>query len=293
MAKEKITKLPKKNNQSSLQVLKTFQTLLQNDYTMQELIAVLNKNENNNIFNNSVLSKYINTCRFVGIDIQKVNGKYYISNIPFGLNMNVNDIDLMQNLQVIVKNEMSAKCGKIFDKFIEKLNRYSNKKIARVEKSDFKLSFELFERAVLNKRKIKLIFKNRDVLECIPLKISEANGKKFFNVFNKRIRAIDSSRLTAVQLTENKFIEPFDGGQVTIFKITGPLLKRYTLHENETIELDKDGKEGIVTNRYENKEMLFSRLLRYENYCEILMPKVYREEFRQLVENTLKLYGID
>ena len=155
MAKEKITKLPKKNNQSSLQVLKTFQTLLQNDYTMQELIAVLNKNENNNIFNNSVLSKYINTCRFVGIDIQKVNGKYYISNIPFGLNMNVNDIDLMQNLQVIVKNEMSAKCGKIFDKFIEKLNRYSNKKIARVEKSDFKLSFELFERAVLNKRKIE------------------------------------------------------------------------------------------------------------------------------------------
>jgi len=53
-----------KKNLSSIQVLKTLLVLLENNYTMQELVEKLNENENDSVFNNSVVSKYINTCRY-------------------------------------------------------------------------------------------------------------------------------------------------------------------------------------------------------------------------------------
>ena len=46
-----------KRNQSSMQVLKTLQLLLEDNYTMSELIEKLNEKEDEPIFNNSVVSK--------------------------------------------------------------------------------------------------------------------------------------------------------------------------------------------------------------------------------------------
>ena len=71
-----------KKNLSSIQVLKTLQVLLQGNYTMQELINKLNTNEETPIFNNSVISKYINTCRYCGIDIPKIHNKYFVASMP-------------------------------------------------------------------------------------------------------------------------------------------------------------------------------------------------------------------
>ena len=71
-------KLSQKKNLSSMQVIKTLQILLQGDYTMNELIEQLNANESEPIFNNSVVSKYINTCRYCGIEIPKIHNKYKV-----------------------------------------------------------------------------------------------------------------------------------------------------------------------------------------------------------------------
>ena len=54
-------KLSQKINLSSLQVLKTFGILLQDNYAMNELVKILNKDEVFPVFNNSIVSKYINT----------------------------------------------------------------------------------------------------------------------------------------------------------------------------------------------------------------------------------------
>ena len=40
-----MSKLSNKKNISSMQVLKTLQVLLQGNYTMQELVSILNENE--------------------------------------------------------------------------------------------------------------------------------------------------------------------------------------------------------------------------------------------------------
>ena len=58
-----------KINNSSKNVIKTLFTLMQGDYSMKELIDLLNSREPAPVFNNSVISKYINTCRFCDFDI--------------------------------------------------------------------------------------------------------------------------------------------------------------------------------------------------------------------------------
>ena len=87
--------LAQKINASSTQVIKTLNVLLQGDYTMRELIDMLNQNEPEPIFNNSVISKYINTCRYCEFDIQKIHNKDYVAKIPFGLDLSVLDVDLI------------------------------------------------------------------------------------------------------------------------------------------------------------------------------------------------------
>ena len=284
-------KLSQKKNLSSMQVIKTLQVLLEGNFTMSELIEKLNQNEEEPVFNNSVISKYINTCRFCGIEIPKIHNKYFVTSMPFGLELTNIDINLLESMQNLVKNEMTKKYNKLFNSFIEKLNRYSNKKIARVEKATYQLTSELFENAVADRRKIQLLFKNRVIMECIPIKITEVKGKTYFNVFYKnRERMIDSARVSGLEVMKQNFLQNFNDESV-IFLIRDDLAARYDLRENEQYtKTDRIGWKAI-SNRGENKEVLLSRLLRYDDKCEIISPKTYRDEMKQILDSALSNYG--
>ena len=143
--KEVVKKEAVKRNQSSMQVLKTLQLLLEDNYTMTELIQKLNKNEKEPIFNNSVVSKYINTCRFCGLEIPKIHNKYFVASLPFGIDLSARELDLIDELQYAVKNTMSSKADESFAEFLTKLSKYSNKNIIRVEPKTKQQAFELFD----------------------------------------------------------------------------------------------------------------------------------------------------
>ncbi len=285
-----MSKVSQKKNLSSIQVIKTLQILLQDDYSMNDLVKKLNADEPFPIFNNSVISKYINTCRYIGISIPKVNNRYFVSSLPFGFKLDDIDINTIKTLQFIVSNKMTKKNNSIFDKFITKLSRHSKRNITTINQEEYIYSFELFEKAIAKKVKIRLLFKNQDKLDCIPLRISQEKNKTFFEVFNKRVRMIDTNRLAGIQILSENYIEPFNINQVAIFKLKGNLAKRYQARDNETVELNSDG-TITVTNTDENKEVLLSRLMRYEDLCEIISPKTYRDEFLQMLVDTLKNYG--
>ena len=283
-------KVSMKKNQSCIQVLKTLQVLLQGNFTMQELISKLNAGEPVPVFNNAVISKYINTCRYCGIDIPKIHNRYFVTSMPFGFELEGVETDLLAILQRIVRQDMAKKYNKIFDEFIEKINRFSNKKLARVEKETYQVSVELFEHAVDDKRKIKLMFKNRDIYECIPVKMAVNNGKNFFHVIYKnKDRMIDMSRVSGIEVLNEKFIATFSD-QVVVFELKGALAQRYNLRENERIIKPYDGNCITVSNQGDSKEILFSRLLRYDDKCEIIHPKSYREEMAQVINSALSNY---
>jgi len=282
-----------KINLSSMQVLKTLQLLMEDNYSMQELIEKLNTNEEDAIFNNSVISKYINTCRYLGFDIPKINNKYYIASFPFGMEFSDTDIDLVKNLYNIAKKEMANKYFKIFDKLVAKINRYANKKIARVDKDSYQFSYELFEQAIKKKRKINLIFKNRAKLECIPLCIVDSENKTFFKVYNKRERMIDINRLSGIEVLDEKYQSPYKNEPtIVVYKLKNKLAQRYELRENETlISFNNDTK--VIQSQDENQEELLSRLLRYDVDCEIIKPQSYRDSMKKILEETLSNYGIN
>ena len=281
-----------KINNSSKNVIKTLLTLMQGDYSMNELIELLNNKEPKSLFNNSVISKYINTCRFCGFDIPKINNKYYVAKIPFGLDLTEPEGDIIKSLSAYIQDEMSANKAKLADSFFQKIGRFSNKKILRIEKDNFVALVELFERAVSKQRKVKLLFKNRVTLECIPLNVTQKGEKRYFNVFHKKVRNIDVSRLAGVQMSGQIFIEPYNGEQVVVFKLKPPLAKRYEPRVNEKVDVNTDG-TITVTNKNENKDLLFSRLIRYDDKCEILQPKGYREDMKDLINQMLQNYGVN
>ncbi len=284
-------KISMKKNQSCIQVLKTLNVLLQGNFSMQEIIEKLNSQEVTPIFNNAVVSKYINTCRFCGIEIPKIHNKYFVTSMPFGFELTTCEVNLLETLQSIVRNDMAKKYNKIFDEFIEKVNKFTNRKLARVEKESYQISAELFEHAVSDKRKVRLMFKNRDILDCIPVKMDVNNGKTFFHVISKnKDKLIDINRVSGLEVLNEKFIATFNE-QVVVFELKGALALRYNLRENERLVKPYDGTSITVSNQSDSKDVLLSRLLRYDDKCEIIHPKSYREEMAQIIDGALSNYG--
>lgn len=286
------TKEAVKRNQSSMQVLKTLQLLLEDNYTMTELIRKLNANEKEPVFNNSVVSKYINTCRFCGLDIPKIHNKYFVASLPFGIDLSARELDLIEELQEAVKNTMSVKADEAFGDFIGKLSKYSNKKIIRVEPKTKQQAFELFDRAIAEKRKVLLLFRAKAVFECIPLRIVEKKGKTCFNVIHDgKEKTISAERISGLEIMDRRFKLPDNNSaQEVVFKLKGGLAERYSLKENEELYKKELPESITVINRGENKEDLFARLLRYDSSCEILQPAHYREEMKGLIKEMLKNY---
>lgn len=280
-----------KKNLSGIQVMKTLLVLLQGNFSMQEIIARLNQNEKEPVFNNSVISKYINTCRVCGIDIPKIHNKYFVTNMSFGLELTTGDINLLENMQNIIKEHMTNKVHKVFDRFVEKVNRYSNKKIARVEKDVHFQSTEYFESAINEKRKIRLMFKNRIIMDCIPICIAENQGKRYFQVLhNGKEKLVDSNRVAGIEVLTQKYsLNHMDTSVVYVLK--GELACRYTIRDNEQLIFPTEPGTITISNRGENKDLLIARLLRYDDKCEILTPKSYRDEMKQILDSALANYG--
>ena len=281
-----------KRNLSGMQVIKTLQILLENNFTMSELTEKLNENEKEAVFNNSVVSKYINTCRYCGFDIPKIHNRYFLAKLPFGLDLTSNDFELLKNMQICANKRLSGKSNNLFNNFITRLNKYSNKDIIRVEKKTIKLTCETFDKAIKEKRKVMLMFKAKALLECIPLEITEQKNKLYFKILHKnKERYVSIERITGLQILGKIFV-PSDEelGETVIFKIKGELIPRYTLREHET-EISRHLPEYIIiSNVGEDKEKLLERLLRYDKFCEIVSPQSYRNEFKAMLNKMLANY---
>ncbi len=280
-----------KKNISGMQVIKTLQILLEGNYTMSELTEKLNANEEEPIFNNSVVSKYINTCRFLGFDIPKIHNRYFVAKLPFGMTLSSREIELLDILQKTAIEKLSGKVNNLFNKFILRLNQYSNKDITRVEKNTLKITYELFEKAVQEKRRIRLMFRAKAILECIPLEIVEYKGKPCFKIMNKgKEKHVSIERISGLELLGKRFSPEEHSGQRVEFELTGELAQRYSLREHEDL-LKSDLNYKKIANNGENKEELFSRILRYDKDCKIIKPKSYADEMKAILDNMLANYG--
>ena len=103
-------------------------------------------------------------------------------------------------------------------------------------------------------------------------------------------RLIATERVSGLEILEERFVQTFSG-QVVVFQLRGDMAKRYTPREHEQV-VNKDSTSITISNKGENKELLFRRLLRYDSCCEILHPKHYRAEMRRILDEILENYGV-
>ena len=78
------------------------------NYRLEQIIKDLEK-EKEPIFNNNVISKYINTCRYCGIDIIKVHNKYFVRSLPFGMEILNKEFDGVSKYIELSKTYRSSK----------------------------------------------------------------------------------------------------------------------------------------------------------------------------------------
>jgi hypothetical protein len=151
--------------------------------------------------------------------------------------------------------------------------------------------YELFNKALLERRKVCLMLKTKASLECIPVDIVNQQEKTFFKVLYKgKYRNLSISRVSGLEILGKSFSLIKDPEQRVEYKLSGGLAQRYTLREHE--ELLRTGIDCIYIACYsENKDELLSRLLRYDKDCEIIKPQSYREEMRKMLNNMLANYG--
>lgn len=280
-----------KINTSSLQVMKTLLALLEEACTMQELIEKLNSKEKDSIFNNSVISKYINTCRYCNIEIPKIQNKYFVTKIPFGLNLSINDVELLKKMQKLCSDCFSKKINKGFNSFIDKLNRFSNKTILRIEKETINISFEAFEKAIKEERKVRLMLRTQAVIDCIPLSITTHQKRTYFRIkHDNKEKSIALDRIIGIEILNEIFKTPDFENNIAIFEVRGNLAHRYNLRENEVM-IKQEGSSITIENKGEDMNLLLSRLLRYDSLCEVKSPALCRSEMIKIINDTLANYG--
>ena len=195
-------------------------------------------------------------------------------------------------MQYTAQHNMTSKPNKLLDKFLFRLNKYSNKSIVRVEKKTAELTYEIFDKAVREHRRIVLMFRAKALLECIPISMSENKGKTYFNIiYNGKEKSIDAERISGIEILDKRFKESEASTQLVVFTLKGDLSTRYTLREHEQLLTDNRPEYITVSNTGENKAALLSRLLRYDTSCEIENPVNYRDEMKAILNNMLSSYG--
>lgn len=286
-----------KINNSSKQVLKTLKMLVKDDYTMAELVEKLNQNEPEAVFNSSVVSKYINTCRYCGIEIPKIQNKYCVTSLPFGIDFSEKEVELIQNLvlnaKIVLKtkNKSSERNIKNFEKIIAKIHKYANKQLIKIDNGTIDFTKCAFEKALNEHFKIKLFYKNKITIECIPIGMVVKNGKTYFVVnYNNKQKKVDIKRLSGLEILKERFEQIHDSDAI-LFKITGELVQRYSIREFESVFSGFNSDAMVILNREESKETLIPRLLRYDALCEVMNPKSVRDYTKNIIDETLANYN--
>ena len=93
------------------------------EISLNDLITKLNSNEKKAVFNHSVISKYINTCRYIGLDIPKIHNKYFVASLPFGLNLSTKDLELIGELINIANDKAVKRMFGHLDYYFENYNK--------------------------------------------------------------------------------------------------------------------------------------------------------------------------
>ena len=285
-----MTKSLSKVNLASLKVLYTLQLLFEKDLSMDELRKLYELYHTENC-SNFVMSKYINTCRYCGIDIKKINNKYTVLNFPIGLSFSGNELSLFQELKNCCERIRINNLTENMQNFLHKINGRADRPISPVATSAIhNQNIKVFEKSCIIKQKIKIIFNDDSSKICEPVDLSIGRDEIILKIFDGQ----ESQELTPNDIKEIKILPQKAKSMfmptTVLFELKGNLAKKYQIRDNEHILKIGCNGDIVITNRFEDKTKLLHRLMRYGDNCKLISPKVYVEDMKKMIDDALKNY---
>lgn len=160
--------------------------------------------------------------------------------------------------------------------------------------SDLREQIEHCEMICKENYVINLIYKknNKEIkCKCTPKEVTYDSKTAFLMVYDASKRQnleIPISNILSIT-TLPQVANRIEMSTTVVYKLKNRLAKNYHIRDNETSSIDSNG-DAIIINKGESFDKLISRLMRYTDSCEIISPKIVRDEMIKTINETLSNY---
>ena len=243
------------------------------------------------------VSKYLRTLKLFGFEIEKINGRFQVLNSPLMIKQKNSGAEIIFLLMEYFFEKENVEYEILKRKFKNIFDVEENLKIKNsIEKTlqlsqSAKKNLELINNLIKkNKTEINAKYKGKKLKLTIK-EIKFAKNGVFLFVKDKNLknsRHIKINNLENIKPDKTKNLK-FKIKEGVNFKIKENLIKNYILKRGEIANYINN--EAIITNTYEEKEEIFSRLLKYGTKAEILTPEREKRQFIQKLKSLIEHYS--
>lgn len=303
-------KISEKYNDSCLKIFALLLMLSKGDAEYSEVIKLF-PNSDGKITqkSNVTLNKYMNTIKIFGVEVQKSKNKYTLLKMPFSIQFNEKDLYAINIIQASLNLLPKGKNKNNIEKILSNLqNRYDiktkqlNAVIEANKNYDLSLYCKKYENQIAeyeqycqDSSKIELIYahngENLKII-CIPQEIKYLDKIVCLSVYSSLHRQIYDIPVENIikikKLAEHTLVKKIC--TTVVFKLKGSLADRYKLREWEQAEGKDENGYLTIVNSGEDFNTLASRLLRYDDKCEVISPESFREKMISIIDETIKNY---
>lgn len=300
-----------KLNDGCLKIFELLNLLYEDEAQYQKVIDIFKDDFNEDQSTNNiqvVLNKYMNALKVFGIQIEKENNKFKLRSNLYSVPFSTDDLKAINILTTSANNFPNEQISKELKKFIQVVkNRMNNENKNTLNNlnskynfsfcySDLKYQIEECEKICKEKYIIEIVYlkNNKEIkCKCTPKEVVYTSKEVYLQIYDyakaKNTDIKISKILSIIKLPQIANSQNFTTTTV-VYKLKNRLAKTYKVKENEYSDGYDENGNLIIVNRNEPHDKLLNRLMRYTYNCEIISPKILRNEMIDLINKTIENY---
>lgn len=304
-------KKSKKLNKGCLKIFQFIQLLYEDKAYYNSVIEIFKDDVNEQSANNIqvILNKYINTLKIFGIKIVKEKNKYKLLSSLYSMNFTMDDLKaisiILSSIQKFPNEELSNEINKFIQTIYLRMNNDDKNTLNNIIQnihydfsfyySNLREQIEQCKQICKEKFIINVIYlKNEKEIrcKCTPVEVIYDSKTVYLKVYESQSRSNIEIPLSNI-LSISKLPQVASSMQMTqtvVFKLKNRLAKTYKPKTNEYIQGYEDDGSIIVINKDEPFDTLIQRLMRYSFNCEIISPKILKQQMIDTINKTLNNY---
>ena len=281
---------------SGIRVLEILKKLVEKPLSKDEIIKLIEDNSSTkNIYSKETVSKYLNTFKLLGIDIEKIGDKFYLRTNFNKINLDKKKLETLNFLKNyalgVHRKEGSIKITELFrliensfdDETIKEQAHLGGLRLGRRVSDSSALMIRTFEEYCKDRRRLKIKLKDGRNFSIEPKDIIFKQEKAFLLGYNLQKREFKEFFLEDIEevtrqpqrALDNNFLNP------VMFRVKGGLAKVYDLREGEQISETHKHKK-VILNYAEDRELLARRLFKQSSLW-INSVNLCRPKFEQFI----------